>query len=113
MTTTTTTIPCVPGPTFGKKLLIFFLVFLPVWTLSKVPLYLAFDAHGDTPYEKGGLAGSINVEFWVNGLDDGKKKYTSDVLFLVWNALKADGIEIPYPQRVIHIKGMPPEPEVA
>ena len=45
------------------------------------------------------------VEFWVNGLDDGDNKYTSDVLFLVWNALKEAGIEIPYPQRVVEIKG--------
>ncbi len=45
------------------------------------------------------------VEFWVNGIDDGANKYTSDVLFLVWNALKAEGIEIPYPQRVVHLKG--------
>lgn len=44
------------------------------------------------------------VEFWVNGIDDGKNKYQSDVLFLVWNALKDNGIEIPYPQRVVHIK---------
>ena len=45
------------------------------------------------------------VEFWVNGIDDGDHKYTSDVLFLVWNALKENGIEIPYPQRVVEIKG--------
>lgn len=48
------------------------------------------------------------VEFWVNGIDDGKNKYTSDVLFLVWNALKAEGIEIPYPHRVVEIKGPMP-----
>lgn len=45
------------------------------------------------------------VEFWVNGLDDGKNKFSSDVLFLVWNALKDNNIEIPYPHRVIEIKG--------
>ncbi|AXI44891.1 mechanosensitive ion channel protein MscS [Sulfitobacter sp. SK012] len=45
------------------------------------------------------------VEFWVNGIDDGPNKYTSDVLFLVWNALKEANIEIPYPQRVVEIKG--------
>lgn len=45
------------------------------------------------------------VEFWVNGLDDGENKYTSDVLFIIWNALKDNGITIPYPQRVVHIKG--------
>lgn len=45
------------------------------------------------------------VEFWVNGIDDGQHKYTSDVLFLIWNALKDNGIEIPYPHRVVEIKG--------
>jgi len=45
------------------------------------------------------------VEFWVNGIDDGKNKYTSDVLFLIWNALRDNGIQIPYPHRVIEIKG--------
>ena len=44
------------------------------------------------------------VEFWCEGLDDGPNKYTSDVLFLVWNALKEAGIEIPYPHRVVEIK---------
>ena len=48
------------------------------------------------------------VEFWVNGIDDGPNKYTSDVLFLIWNALKDNGIEIPYPRRVIEIKGNTP-----
>jgi len=45
------------------------------------------------------------VEFWVNGIDDGKNKYTSDILFVIWNTLKDNGIEIPYPHRVIEIKG--------
>ncbi|WP_195820877.1 mechanosensitive ion channel family protein [Roseobacter sp. MH60115] len=49
------------------------------------------------------------VEFWVNGLDDGPNKYTSDVLFLVWNALKDNGIEIPYPHRVVEFKGEMPQ----
>lgn len=44
-------------------------------------------------------------EFWVNGLDDGDNKFTSDVLFLIWNALKAEGISMPYPRRIIEIKG--------
>jgi small-conductance mechanosensitive channel len=49
------------------------------------------------------------VEFWVNGLDDGPNKYTSDVLFLIWNALKEAGVEIPFPQRVVEIKGGLPQ----
>ncbi len=51
------------------------------------------------------------VEFWCEGLDDGPNKYSSDVLFLVWNALKDANIEIPYPHRVVEIKaGALPEP---
>lgn len=45
------------------------------------------------------------VEFWVNGIDDGRFKYRSHVRFAVWNALKDAGIEIPFPQRVVEIKG--------
>ena len=45
------------------------------------------------------------VEFWVEGIDDGKNKYRSHVRFAIWNALKDAGIEIPFPQRVVEIKG--------
>jgi small-conductance mechanosensitive channel len=46
---------------------------------------------------------SINmcVEFWCEGVDDGPNKFTSDVGFIVWRTLKANNIEIPFPQRVI------------
>ncbi len=50
----------------------------------------------------------FGVEFWVEGIDDGKNKYASDVLFLIWNALKDNNIEIPYPHRVIEVKGPMP-----
>jgi small-conductance mechanosensitive channel len=45
------------------------------------------------------------VEYWVAGIDDGKNKYASQVNFAIWNALKAAGIEMPYPHRVIEMKG--------
>lgn len=51
------------------------------------------------------------VEFWVNGIDDGKNKFTPKVLFVVWNALKDNGIEIPYPHRVVEFKGQMPAVE--
>ncbi|WP_341368001.1 mechanosensitive ion channel domain-containing protein [Yoonia sp. BS5-3] len=50
----------------------------------------------------------FGVEFWVEGIDDGKNKFASDVLFLIWNALKDNDIEIPYPHRVIEMKGPMP-----
>ena len=48
------------------------------------------------------------LEYWVNGIDDGRNKYASHVLFAVWNALKDAGIEIPYPHRVVEFKGKLP-----
>lgn len=45
------------------------------------------------------------VEFWVEGIDDGANKFSSDVLFLIWNALKEHDIEIPYPRRVVEVSG--------
>lgn len=49
------------------------------------------------------------VEFWVNGIDDGRNKYTSQIRFIVWNALKDAGIEIPYPHRVVEFRGAVPD----
>ncbi len=66
----------------------------------------------DTPYPPdcellafGDSGVDFVVEFWVNGIDDGQNKYKSQVLFLIWNALKDAGIQIPYPHRVVEIKG--------
>ena len=53
----------------------------------------------------GESAVDFTVEYWVNGIDDGKNKYASPVLFAIWNALKDAGIEMPYPHRVVEIKG--------
>ncbi len=53
----------------------------------------------------GESAVDFGVEYWVAGIDDGRNKYASPVLFAIWNALKDAGIEMPYPQRVVHIKG--------
>lgn len=53
----------------------------------------------------GESAVNFGVEFWVKGVDGGRNKYMSPVLFAIWNACKTNGIEMPYPQRVIEIKG--------
>lgn len=47
----------------------------------------------------------LAVEFWCNGLDDGPNRFTADVYMIVWKALKDAEIEIPFPQRVVEIKG--------
>jgi len=41
------------------------------------------------------------IEFWCEGVDDGPNKFTSDVMFIVWRTLKANGISMPFPQREV------------
>ena len=43
------------------------------------------------------------IEFWVDGIDDGQNKFTSDLNFIVWRALKKHGITMPLPQREVRI----------
>ncbi|MGL4309596.1 MAG: mechanosensitive ion channel family protein [Paracoccaceae bacterium] len=50
----------------------------------------------------------FTVEYWVNGIDDGKNKYRSPVMFAIWNALKDADVEMPYPHRVVEIRGKVP-----
>ena len=45
----------------------------------------------------------ILIEFWMEGIDDGKHRVGGDLLLMIWDALKAHQIEIPYPQREIKI----------
>lgn len=43
-----------------------------------------------------GAAGvNFAVEFWVDGIDDGKNKFTSEIRFMIWDALKKAGISMP------------------
>ncbi len=47
---------------------------------------------------------NMAIEFWCEGVDDGPNKFTSDVNFIVWRTLRDNGVEIPFPQRVVHTK---------
>lgn len=49
----------------------------------------------------------FSVEYWVEGIEDKTGKYRSQVLFAIWNALKRADVEIPFPQRVLHHRGLP------
>jgi hypothetical protein len=48
------------------KFLVLAIFLLCAWNATKVPFFMAFDADGDTPYEKGGLEGSINLSNWIH-----------------------------------------------
>lgn len=49
------------------------------------------------------------LEFWVNGIDDGRNKFTPRVMMQIWKTLKANEIEIPYPHRVVEMLGDAPK----
>ncbi len=78
--------------------------------VAKLPFVLSKPDAPDCELRGFGDSGiNFAVEFWVNGIDDGRNKFTPKVLFAVWNALKDNGIEIPYPHRVVEFKGTPPQ----
>ena len=43
------------------------------------------------------------IEFWADGIDDGENKFTSDLNYIVWRALKANDIQMPLPQREVRL----------
>ena len=45
----------------------------------------------------------FSVKFWVNGIDDGPNNFTSDVHFLVWDALQKAGIKMATPNHQVTI----------
>jgi small-conductance mechanosensitive channel len=49
----------------------------------------------------------ILVEFWMEGIDDGDNRVGADLLLMIWTALQANGIEIPFPRREVRILERP------
>jgi small-conductance mechanosensitive channel len=43
------------------------------------------------------------VEFWMDGIDDGKNRVGGDLLLMIFNALREHGFEIPFPQREVRV----------
>jgi len=52
---------------------------------------------------------NLAVEFWAEGLDDGKNRFTADILLVIWDTLKANNVSIPFPQREVRVLGDPPK----
>jgi small-conductance mechanosensitive channel len=46
---------------------------------------------------------NILVEFWMEDIDDGKNRVGGDLLHMIWDALKENNIQIPYPRREVKI----------
>jgi len=56
---------------------------------------------------------SVDLELgaWINDPVNGVKNVKSAVLLKIWETFQAQGVEIPYPQRDIHIRTTPPAAE--
>jgi len=50
----------------------------------------------------------FDLRFWINDPANGVANVTSQVMLALWDRLKEMGVEIPYPQRDIHLKTLPP-----
>jgi len=50
---------------------------------------------------------NFDLRFWINDPANGVANVTSDVMMAVWDGLHDMSIEIPFPQRDIHIKSWP------
>jgi small-conductance mechanosensitive channel len=57
-------------------------------------------------FAKSGI--DLNITFWIADPENGQGSVRSEVNLAVLDLLKAEGIEIPYPQQVTHVR-MPPE----
>lgn len=43
------------------------------------------------------------VEFWMEGIDDGPNRVGGDLLMMIFEALRENGIQIPFPQREVRL----------
>ncbi|MBD0425652.1 mechanosensitive ion channel [Aquisalinus flavus] len=54
--------------------------------------------------EFGDSSVNFDLRFWINDPPNGVTNVTSDVMMVIWERLHENNIEIPFPQRDLHIK---------
>jgi small-conductance mechanosensitive channel len=47
---------------------------------------------------------NLQVRFWIADAQNGVQNVKSDVLLRIWEKFKQERIEVPYPQRDLHIR---------
>lgn len=66
--------------------------------------HLPIEIRPDCEIDSFGDSGvNMFVEFWMDGIDDGKNRVGGDLLLMIFEALKEHNIEIPFPQREVKI----------
>ncbi|MCF2948070.1 mechanosensitive ion channel [Paraglaciecola aquimarina] len=67
-------------------------------------LDVPFEERPDCEIDSFGDSGvNMFVEFWMIGIDDGKNRVGGDLMLIIFETLRANGIEIPFPQREVRI----------
>ncbi|HYZ42491.1 MAG TPA: hypothetical protein VE687_17985, partial [Stellaceae bacterium] len=56
----------------------------------------------------GDSAINLLLRFWIDDPINGVTNIKGEVLLGLWDAFREHRIEIPFPQRVVHIREMPP-----
>lgn len=63
--------------------------------------------------EFGDSAIEFDLRFWITDPANGISNVRSEVYLAIWEMLAQKGIEVPFPQRDIHIKSLPESPSAA
>lgn len=75
-------------------------------------LDVPFEERPDCEIDSFGDSGiNMFVEFWMFGVDDGKNRVGGDLMLIILETLKENGIEIPFPQREVKILNAEQYPE--
>lgn len=56
---------------------------------------------------------TLELRFWINDPANGRGSVISDILLNVWDAFAENGVEIPYPQRDLHLKSIMGERDIS
>lgn len=63
-----------------------------------------FEERPDCEIDSFGESGiNMFVEFWMEGIDDGKNRVGGDLLLMILEALQEHGFQIPFPQREVRV----------
>ena len=49
----------------------------------------------------------LELRIWINDPQNGIANISSDIYLEIWNSFKENGIQLPFPQRDIHLKSIP------
>jgi len=83
---------------------------LIVEAASKHPSVLQEPEAPDCELREFGDSGiKFGLEFWIEGIDDGKNRISADLLTIIWQTLRDNNITIPFPQREVRILSNEPK----